>query len=101
MLLFPLVSWIRLLDLNLLTVGRYTYTSDLRFEAQHESHTMDWNLVLKNAKLSDTGIVHVQPSPWHNITHEHCAGLYECQVSTTPHISQLTYLEVRGDTCGV
>ena len=25
------VSWIRLQDLSLLTVGRYTYTSDLRF----------------------------------------------------------------------
>jgi len=70
------VSWIRLSDLNLLTVGRYTYTSDLRFEAKHEKHTMDWNLVLREARLTDTGI-------------------YECQVSTTPHISQLTYLEVR------
>jgi hypothetical protein len=70
------VSWIRLADLNLLTVGRYTYTSDLRFEAAHQKNTQDWDLVLKDARLSDTGV-------------------YECQVSTTPHISQLTYLAVR------
>ena len=50
------VSWIRLSDLNLLTVGRYTYTSDLRFEAEHEKNSMDWNLVLQNARLSDSGI---------------------------------------------
>ena len=45
----------RLSDLNILTVGCYTYTSDLRFEAKHEKNTMDWNLVMKDAKLSDSG----------------------------------------------
>ena len=50
------VSWIRLADLNLLTVGGYTYTSDLRFEAKHVKNTRDWNLVLREAKVSDTGI---------------------------------------------
>ena len=25
--------------------------------------------------------------------------MYECQVSTTPHLSQITYLEVKGATC--
>ena len=33
------------------------------------------------------------------LTYHQFVGSYECQVSTTPHISQLTYLEVRGTTC--
>uniref|UniRef100_A0A182K7W2 Ig-like domain-containing protein n=1 Tax=Anopheles christyi TaxID=43041 RepID=A0A182K7W2_9DIPT len=33
------VSWVRHRDIHLLTVGRYTYTSDQRFEAMHSPHT--------------------------------------------------------------
>jgi len=70
------VSWIRLSDLNLLTVGRYTYTSDLRFEGIHQKYSPDWKLVLNGARISDS-------------------GLYECQVSTTPHISRLMSLKIK------
>jgi len=70
------VSWIRLADLSLLTVGRYTYTSDLRFEGIHAKHSPDWRLALKSPRIADT-------------------GLYECQVSTTPHMSHLVHLRVR------
>ena len=63
------VSWIRLQDLSLLTVGRYTYTSDLRFdplpfstffcrtrfEGIHAKHSPDWQLALKNTRLTDSG----------------------------------------------
>lgn len=70
------VSWIRLSDLSLLTVGRYTYTSDLRFEGIHAKHSPDWRLALKSPRVADT-------------------GLYECQVSTTPHMSHLVHLRVR------
>lgn len=38
------VSWIRHRDVHLLTVGRYTYTSDQRFKAIHNPHSEDWTL---------------------------------------------------------
>jgi len=69
------ISWIRYKDTSLLTVGRYTYTTDLRFEALHSPHTDDWIVRLKNPRPSDSGI-------------------YGCQISTTPHRTQLVYLTV-------
>jgi len=69
------ISWIRYKDTSLLTVGRYTYTTDLRFEAFHSPHTDDWVVRLKNPRPSDSGI-------------------YGCQISTTPHRTQLVYLTV-------
>jgi len=69
------ISWIRYKDTSLLTVGRYTYTTDLRFEAFHSHHTDDWIVRLKNPKPSDSGV-------------------YGCQISTTPHRTQLVYLTV-------
>ena len=58
------VSWIRMSDTTLLSVGRYTYTTDLRFEAFHSAHADDWIISLKDPKASDTGaygcqVVHV------------------------------------------
>lgn len=38
------VSWVRHRDIHLLTVGRYTYTSDQRFRAIHLPHSEDWTL---------------------------------------------------------
>ena len=49
------VSWIRLSDLNLLTVGRYTYTADLRFEGIHQKFSPDWKLVINGARTTDSG----------------------------------------------
>ena len=49
------VSWIRMSDVNLLAVGRYTYTSDLRFEGIHQKYSPDWKLVLNGARISDSG----------------------------------------------
>ena len=65
------------MDTSLLTVGRYTYTTDLRFEAFHSPHTDDWIVRLKNPRPSDS-------------------GFYGCQISTTPHRTQLIYLTVHG-----
>lgn len=56
------VSWVRHRDIHLLTVGRYTYTSDQRFRAIHHPHSEDWILQIKYPQHRDTGI-------------------YECQVS--------------------
>ena len=61
------VSWIRLSDVSLLAVGGYTYTSDLRLEAEREEAggeeegSSSWALVIRNVSTGD-------------------AGQYECQV---------------------
>ena len=104
------VSWIRLQDLSLLTVGRYTYTSDLRFdppifyfppfasrfEGIHAKHSPDWQLALKNTRLTDSGAL-LRASGFQCRT-ETCAGPYECQVSTSPHMAHVVHLRVRGDS---
>ncbi|ALC45736.1 dpr9 [Drosophila busckii] len=69
------VSWVRHRDIHLLTVGRYTYTSDQRFRAIHQPQTEDWMLQIKYPQHRDSGI-------------------YECQVSTTPHMSHNIHLTV-------
>ncbi|XP_076231071.1 zwei Ig domain protein zig-8 isoform X2 [Calliopsis andreniformis] len=69
------VSWVRHRDIHLLTNGRYTYTNDQRFKAIHNDHTDDWMLQIKYPQLRDS-------------------GYYECQVSTTPHMSHIVYLNV-------
>ncbi|XP_063709079.1 zwei Ig domain protein zig-8-like [Culicoides brevitarsis] len=69
------VSWLRHRDTHLLTVGRYTYTSDQRFRAIHHPHSEDWILQIKYPQHRDSGI-------------------YECQISTTPHMSHFIHLNV-------
>ncbi|XP_046399130.1 hemicentin-2-like [Ischnura elegans] len=69
------VSWVRHRDIHLLTVGRYTYTSDQRFQSIHLPHTEDWKLQVRYPQRRDT-------------------GTYECQVSTTPPIGHSMYLSV-------
>jgi len=72
------VSWVRHRDIHLLTVGRYTYTSDQRFEALHSPHTEDWTLRIRYPQRKDSGI-------------------YECQISTTPPIGHPVYLTIVGE----
>ncbi|XP_050296900.1 uncharacterized protein LOC126736543 isoform X5 [Anthonomus grandis grandis] len=69
------VSWIRHRDLHLLTVNRFTYTSDQRFSARHNPQTEDWTLQVRYPQKRD-------------------AGVYECQVGTTPPIGISMYLSV-------
>ncbi|KAI5696420.1 hypothetical protein M8J75_012792 [Diaphorina citri] len=71
------VSWVRHRDIHLLTAGRYTYTSDQRFEALHTPHTEDWTLRIKYPQKKDNGI-------------------YECQISTTPPIGRYVHLNIVG-----
>lgn len=71
------VSWVRHRDIHLLTVGRYTYTSDQRFEAKHSPHTEEWKLIIRYPQRKDT-------------------GYYECQISTTPPIGHPVYLTIVG-----
>lgn len=71
------VSWVRHRDIHLLTVGRYTYTGDQRFRSINQPPSEDWTLQIKYPQIRDSGI-------------------YECQISTTPHISQNIHLQVVG-----
>lgn len=38
------VSWIRHKDIHLLTVGKLTYSSDIRYQTVHYPQTEDWTL---------------------------------------------------------
>nr|XP_045594573.1 zwei Ig domain protein zig-8-like [Procambarus clarkii] len=69
------VSWVRHRDIHLLTVGRFTYTSDERFSARHTAGSEDWLLMVHYLQERD-------------------AGPYECQISTTPPMSHLIHLAV-------
>ena len=64
-------------DLHLLTVGRFTYTSDDRFRAVHQQGSDDWLLKIHYAQDRDR-------------------GAYECQVSTTPPMTHTIYLDILG-----
>jgi len=70
------VSWLRYRDIHLLTHGVTSYTDDRRFSAYMDILTNTWQLRIKNVSTSD-------------------AGVYECQVSTTPHRSLVLNLDVR------
>ncbi|CAG2162741.1 unnamed protein product [Oppiella nova] len=63
-----LVSWIRRKDFHVITVGKFTYTSDQRFQAVHMDNSDDWTLQIRYPQRRD-------------------AGIYECQVSTLPKMS--------------
>ena len=58
-------------------MGRYTYTTDQRFESFHLRGSQDWILTLRDPRPSD-------------------AGIYGCQVSTTPHRTRQVHLTVLG-----
>nr|XP_045609059.1 zwei Ig domain protein zig-8-like [Procambarus clarkii] len=69
------VSWIRQRDLRIMTVGRYTYTTDQRYEVINSPGSKDWILKIKYAQVRDS-------------------GTYECQVSTKPVTSYVVRLNV-------
>ena len=63
-----------------------------RFEGIHAKHSPDWQLALKNTRLTDSGAL--GGFQWVNES----AGPYECQVSTSPHMAHVVHLRVRGDS---
>ncbi|XP_066152898.1 zwei Ig domain protein zig-8-like isoform X2 [Euwallacea fornicatus] len=69
------VSWIRKRDLHILTVGIQTYTNDQRFLSLHTDGSDEWTLKITSSQTRDSGV-------------------YECQVSTEPKISQAFKLNV-------
>ena len=69
------VSWLRHDDTHLLTIGRLTYTSDLRFKAIHKLYSEDYLLQIKPTTHRDN-------------------GKYACQISTTPPNSHTVTLTI-------
>ncbi|CAG0893923.1 unnamed protein product [Darwinula stevensoni] len=72
------VSWIRQKDLHVLSSGLNKYTQDDRIQVLHKNGTETWNLKIRDAIESDSGV-------------------YECQVNTEPKISSSVTLNVTGD----
>lgn len=69
------VSWIRRRDAHILTVDRFTFIADERFQAFLVEATDTWTLQVKYVQARD-------------------AGLYECQVGTEPKMSHFVELNV-------
>ncbi|XP_037079169.1 lachesin-like [Pollicipes pollicipes] len=69
------VSWVRHHDVHLLTVGELTFTNDERFRALHGRHSNEWTLQVKFVQHRD-------------------AGMYACQISTSPPVSYAVHLAV-------
>ncbi|KAM7285145.1 hypothetical protein ISCGN_032107 [Ixodes scapularis] len=70
-----MVSWIRLRDFHLLTVGLIRYTWDERFSTVHVQYSNSWALQVRDAQLKD-------------------AGLYECLLNSDPPKRQVVALKV-------
>ena len=64
-------------DADILTVDRFTFVGDERFEAHYSPEQETWKLIIKYVQERD-------------------AGLYECQVSPEPKMSQVFNLRVVG-----
>jgi hypothetical protein len=73
----PQVSWIRKRDLHIMTIGILTYTNDQRYQALHTEGSDEWAMRIASAQPRDSGV-------------------FECQVSTEPKISQAYRLNVVG-----
>ncbi|CAO1394787.1 unnamed protein product [Diamesa hyperborea] len=69
------VSWIRKRDLHIMTIGILTYTNDQRYQALHTEGSDEWSLRITSPQTRDSGV-------------------YECQVSTEPKISQAYRLNI-------
>jgi len=99
------VSWIRQRDLHILTTGMFTYTSDQRFSVVQHSQQPDEAEEESDEEESPASPYHqLQPQDHHSryedwilqikYVQPRDAGVYECQVSTEPRISQDFHLSV-------
>ncbi|XP_064085330.1 zwei Ig domain protein zig-8-like [Macrobrachium nipponense] len=69
------VTWMRVRDFHILTVGVITYSADQRFQVLHSTETDDWTLQVQYAQPRDS-------------------GSYKCQVNSDPKIARSVYLSV-------
>lgn len=61
-----------------MTIGILTYTNDQRYQALHTEGSDEWSMRISSSQPRDSGV-------------------YECQVSTEPKISQAYRLNVVGE----
>lgn len=96
-LVWSQVSWLRLRDFNLLTVGLYTYTADDRFVVRQGSlQPNDWALQIKHVTPVDEGIYECQVRP-ESFPHSfHVLDAFVLQVNSDPPRSQYYRLSVKG-----
>ena len=97
------VSWVRHRDVHLLTVAGYTYSADQRFRAVHKPYfgeltqngiggpgsSLNGDLESLTDTYQDWGLEIHSSQP-------RDSGIYECQISTTPHRSLFVHLRVVG-----
>lgn len=105
------VSWVRHRDVSLLTVAGYTYSSDQRFRAVHKPYFGEQSLASSSqAGATSSGskqqVQHLNSDlesltdtyqDWGLEIHSsqpRDSGIYECQISTTPHRSLFVHLRV-------
>ena len=75
-----LVSWLRLPDMSVLTVGGLVFSSDPRLGVTVSPGGKIWQLEISNVSLAD-------------------GGEYQCQVNTNTRLTTLHHLEVIGQLC--
>ena len=75
-----LVSWLRLADMSVLTVGGLVFSSDPRLAVTVSPGGRTWQLEISNVSLAD-------------------GGEYQCQVNTNTRLTTLHHLEVIGQLC--
>ena len=94
----PCTCWrwapLRPTALHCVQVGRYTYTSDLRWEAAHSPHSLDWALRCELYNSLELHVHYVACRLQGAVQSD--SGLYQCQVSTTPILARDVWLAVLG-----
>ena len=90
--LFVQVSWVRHRGVHLLTVAMYTYTADLRFRAVHKPYYGDQAIHPDSLDTYQDWMLEI-----HSVQ-QRDSGIYECQISTTPHLSLPVHLRVVGES---
>lgn len=88
------VSWLRHDNLTILSVGRYTYTSDQRYQAFHEDdlagEASRSGSDVASSDDEETWILRIRPVRMRD------EGRFDCQVSTRPVSTHSVYLRVVG-----
>jgi hypothetical protein len=46
------VSWVRHIDINLLSVGLNVYSNDVRFQSMHDADVDEWTLKVKQITIN-------------------------------------------------